>query len=82
VNIDVFTLFPSWFDWFREQRHVRNALELGNRFDTVELRATTPLKAGQVDDTPYGGGAGWSRSPRAAASSTTPSPRSSPPSPS
>jgi tRNA (guanine37-N1)-methyltransferase len=58
VNIDVFTLFPSWFDWFREQRHVRNALELGNRFDTVELRATTPLKAGQVDDTPYGGGAG------------------------
>ena len=24
----------------------------------VDLRATTPLKAGQVDDTPYGGGAG------------------------
>ena len=29
VNIDVFTLFPGWFDWFREQRHVRNALALG-----------------------------------------------------
>jgi tRNA (guanine37-N1)-methyltransferase len=24
----------------------------------VDMRATTPLKAGQVDDTPYGGGAG------------------------
>jgi tRNA (guanine37-N1)-methyltransferase len=58
MNIDVFTLFPSWFDWFREQRHVRNALERGHELDTVDLRATTPLTAGQVDDTPYGGGAG------------------------
>ena len=38
---------------------MRNALEaLGHRLDAVDLRATTPLKAGQVDDTPYGGGAG------------------------
>ena len=58
MNIDVFTLFPAWFDWFREQRHVRNAVELGHALDPVDLRATTPLKAGQVDDTPYGGGAG------------------------
>jgi tRNA (guanine37-N1)-methyltransferase len=58
VNIDVFTLFPQWFDWFREQRHVSNALALGHRFDAVDLRATTPLKWGQVDDTPFGGGAG------------------------
>src|SRR2546423_10464008 len=58
VNIDVFTLFPAWFDWFLEQRHVRNAVEGGLRFDTVDLRATTPLGAGKVDDTPYGGGAG------------------------
>jgi tRNA (guanine37-N1)-methyltransferase len=58
VNIDVLTLFPAWFDWFLEQRHVRNALELGHRLETVDLRATTPLSAGQVDDTPYGGGAG------------------------
>jgi tRNA (guanine37-N1)-methyltransferase len=58
VNIDVFTLFPAWFDWFLEQRHVRNALDLGHRLETVDLRATTPLSAGQVDDTPYGGGAG------------------------
>ena len=58
MNIDVFTLFPGWFDWFREQRHVRNALELGHTLEFADLRATTPLKAGQVDDTPYGGGAG------------------------
>jgi tRNA (guanine37-N1)-methyltransferase len=58
VNIDVFTLFPSWFDWFREQRHVRNALEQGHELSALDLRATTPLRAGQVDDTPYGGGAG------------------------
>jgi tRNA (guanine37-N1)-methyltransferase len=58
VKLDVFTLFPGWFDWFRDQRHVRNALALGHELETIDLRATTPLSAGQVDDTPYGGGAG------------------------
>jgi tRNA (guanine37-N1)-methyltransferase len=58
VNIDVFTLFPQWFEWFREQRHVSNALALGHTFEAVDPRETTPLKWGQVDDTPFGGGAG------------------------
>jgi tRNA (guanine37-N1)-methyltransferase len=58
VKADVFTLFPHWFDWFRGQRHVANALSLGHSVDCVDYRATTPLKAGQVDDTPFGGGAG------------------------
>jgi tRNA (guanine37-N1)-methyltransferase len=58
VNIDVFTLFPAWFGWFAEQRHVRNAVDAGLDLDFLDLRATTPLRAGQVDDTPYGGGAG------------------------
>jgi tRNA (guanine37-N1)-methyltransferase len=58
VKIDVFTLFPEWFGWFTEQRHVRNASDGGLELDFVDLRATTPLKANQVDDTPYGGGAG------------------------
>ena len=58
MRIDIFTLFPGWFGWFLEQRHVRNALELGHSIEPVDLRATTPLRAGQVDDTPYGGGAG------------------------
>jgi tRNA (guanine37-N1)-methyltransferase len=54
----VLTLFPDWFEWFMLQRHVRNALERGHSLEYVDLRATTPLGAGQVDDTPYGGGAG------------------------
>jgi tRNA (guanine37-N1)-methyltransferase len=58
MRIDVFTLFPDWFGWFAGQRHVRNAMELGHEVSFVDLRATTPLGAGQVDDTPYGGGAG------------------------
>ena len=58
MNIDVLTLFPGWFEWFRSQRHVTNALERGHELSFVDLRATTPLKSGQVDDTPYGGGAG------------------------
>jgi tRNA (guanine37-N1)-methyltransferase len=58
VNFDVFTLFPQWFEWFREQRHVTNALALGHEINAVDMRATTPLSWGQVDDTPFGGGAG------------------------
>jgi tRNA (guanine37-N1)-methyltransferase len=58
VRIDVFTLFPQWFEWFRTQRHVANALELGHAVEYVDPRESTPLKWGQVDDTPFGGGAG------------------------
>jgi tRNA (guanine37-N1)-methyltransferase len=58
MNIDVFTLFPDWFEWFRTQRHVANALARGHTMEAVDYRATTPLKWGQVDDTPFGGGAG------------------------
>jgi tRNA (guanine37-N1)-methyltransferase len=58
VRLDVFTLFPEAFDWFRSQRSVQNALREGNEFNLVNYRETTPLGAGQVDDSPYGGGAG------------------------
>jgi tRNA (guanine37-N1)-methyltransferase len=58
VNIDVFTLFPEWFEWFGSQRHVANAIAGGSRMRYVNLREHTPLSGGQVDDTPYGGGAG------------------------
>jgi tRNA (guanine37-N1)-methyltransferase len=58
VRIDVFTLFPGWFDWFYEQRHVKNALALGHELERVDVRATTPIANNRVDDTPYGGGAG------------------------
>ena len=58
MDVDVFTLFPSWFDWYRGQRHVANSLALGSTFECVDPRATTPLSGGAVDDTPFGGGAG------------------------
>jgi tRNA (guanine37-N1)-methyltransferase len=58
VEIDVFTLFPEWFDWFLRQRHVSNALAAGSRLHPVDLRSYTPLSGGQVDDTPFGGGSG------------------------
>lgn len=58
MQIDVFTLFPQWFAWFETQRHVRNAVALGTRLHYVSYRDHTPLSGGQVDDTPFGGGAG------------------------
>lgn len=58
MDIDIFTLFPGWFDWFCDQRHVANALTHGHRLECVDPRAHTPLSGGQVDDTPFGGGAG------------------------
>jgi tRNA (guanine37-N1)-methyltransferase len=58
VVIDVFTLFPEHFDWFLRQRHVSNALAGGSELSFRNYRETTPLGAGQVDDSPYGGGAG------------------------
>jgi tRNA (guanine37-N1)-methyltransferase len=58
LEIDVFTLFPEAFAWFEGQRHVANALRLGHRLGYVNYRDHTPLSAGQVDDTPFGGGAG------------------------
>ncbi len=58
MQLDVVTLFPQWFDWFREQRHVANAVQQGNELRALDLREHTPLSGGQVDDTPFGGGAG------------------------
>jgi tRNA (guanine37-N1)-methyltransferase len=58
LKIDVFTLFPEWFDWFYGQRHVRNSVEAGTELRLFNYRDSTPLGGGQVDDAPYGGGAG------------------------
>ncbi len=58
MNIDVFTLFPEWFGWFSSQRHVSNVLADGSRLELVNPRDHTPLSGRQVDDTPFGGGAG------------------------
>src|SRR5688500_11749421 len=58
MDVDVFTLFPHWFDWYRSQRHVTNAVALGLTRECVGPRATTDVGGGAVDDTPFGGGAG------------------------
>jgi tRNA (guanine37-N1)-methyltransferase len=58
VKLDIFTLFPEAFDWFQSQRSVQNALGEGNELRLINYRDSTPLGAGQVDDAPYGGGAG------------------------
>jgi tRNA (guanine37-N1)-methyltransferase len=58
LKLDIFTLFPEAFDWFQSQRSVQNALREGNELRLINYRDTTPLTAGQVDDAPYGGGAG------------------------
>jgi tRNA (guanine37-N1)-methyltransferase len=58
VEIDIFTLFPDVFGWFERQRHVANARGRGHQLGYVNYRDHTPLSAGQVDDTPFGGGAG------------------------
>jgi tRNA (guanine37-N1)-methyltransferase len=55
MQVDVFTLFPEWFDWMRRPRHLTNA-DLDLR--AFNYRDYTPLSAGQVDDSPYGGGPG------------------------
>jgi tRNA (guanine37-N1)-methyltransferase len=58
VQLDVFTLVPHAFAWLTEQRPL--AAVLGTELDLrlFSYRDTTPLRAGQVDDEPYGGGAG------------------------
>lgn len=52
-------MFPRWFNWFFEQRHITNAMQAGAlSVRLFNYRDYTPLKHNQVDDTPYGGGAG------------------------
>ncbi len=58
MKLDIFSLFPEAFDWFQSQRSVQNAIAEGNELRLFNYRDTTPLGAGQVDDAPYGGGAG------------------------
>jgi tRNA (guanine37-N1)-methyltransferase len=58
LQLDVFTLIPHAFAWLTEQRPV--AAVLGDELDLrlFGYRDSTPLGNGQVDDDPYGGGAG------------------------
>jgi tRNA (guanine37-N1)-methyltransferase len=58
LEIDVFTLFPHWFAWLSEEAAIQRALNgpLSLRF--LSYRDYSPLPHAQVDDAPFGGGAG------------------------
>jgi tRNA (guanine37-N1)-methyltransferase len=58
MRIDVFTLVPHAFAWLTEQRPVAAVLGTELELRLFNYRDTTPLRAGQVDDEPYGGGSG------------------------
>ena len=58
MQIDVFTLVPHAFAWLCEQRPLAAVLGTELELRLFNYRDTTPLRAGQVDDEPYGGGAG------------------------
>jgi tRNA (guanine37-N1)-methyltransferase len=58
LQLDVFTLVPHAFGWLTEQRPVASVLGQSLDLRLFNYRDTTPLRAGQVDDEPYGGGPG------------------------
>ncbi|MDQ3890142.1 MAG: tRNA (guanosine(37)-N1)-methyltransferase TrmD [Actinomycetota bacterium] len=58
MRLDVFTLIPHAFAWLTEHRPLAAVLGSGLDLRLWNYRDFTPLRAGQVDDEPYGGGAG------------------------
>jgi tRNA (guanine37-N1)-methyltransferase len=58
MRVDVFTLVPHAFAWLTEQQPIAGVLGRELELRLFNYRDTTPLRAGQVDDEPYGGGAG------------------------
>jgi tRNA (guanine37-N1)-methyltransferase len=58
MQIDVFTLLPHAFAWLTEQRPLAAVLGSELELRLLNYRDYTPLSGGQVDDEPYGGGAG------------------------
>ena len=58
MRIDIFTQVPHAFAWMTEQRPLAAVLGTELELRLFNYRDTTPLRAGQVDDEPYGGGAG------------------------
>ena len=58
MQLDVFTLLPHAFAWLTEQRPLAAVLGSPLELRLLNYRDYTPLSGGQVDDEPYGGGAG------------------------
>ena len=58
MRVDVFTQVPHAFGWLTEQPPLAGVLGGALELRLFNYRDTTPLRAGQVDDDPYGGGPG------------------------
>jgi len=58
VRLDVFTQVPHAFGWLTEQQPLAGVLGGELELRLFNYRDTTPLRAGRVDDDPYGGGPG------------------------
>jgi tRNA (guanine37-N1)-methyltransferase len=58
VRVDVFTQVPHAFGWLTEQQPLAGVLGGELELRLFNYRETTPLRSGQVDDDPYGGGPG------------------------
>lgn len=59
MTIDILTLFPEMFEGFINASIIKRAIEKEIiRVNLINFRDYSPLNNKQVDDTPYGGGAG------------------------
>lgn len=58
MRLDVFTQIPHAFAWMTEHPPVANVLGDELELRLLGYRDTSPLRGGQVDDEPYGGGPG------------------------
>ena len=59
MKIDILTLFPELVISFTKESIIKRAIEKGLvEINVINIRDYTPYKNGQVDDTPFGGGAG------------------------
>ena len=59
MKIDILTLFPKMFDGFLSESIIKRAITNNNvEINIIDFREFSLLKNKQVDDTPYGGGAG------------------------
>ncbi len=59
MKIDILTLFPNFFDGFLQESILKRAIDKKLvEINIINFRDYSPLNNKQVDDTPYGGGAG------------------------
>lgn len=59
MKISILTLFPHMFDNFLTESIIKRAIDKNLvNVEVIDIRAFSKLNNNQVDDTPYGGGAG------------------------